>query len=157
MNPLFLDEIVAGQAIRKLQEGIHKLIADLQVPDVAGSMDRETEMNFRNDVLEAIRIAKWWMRFMRSAVRGNDWEEPGIALEFMEEWMTAMENFCSDDNLQRIGHSRICKGNGCRIYMCNFHRTNGEMSLKVYPNYMEYERDEFGELTKSWYLNQPYY
>ena len=157
MNPLSLDEIVVGQAIRKLQEGLHKLMADLQVPDVTGSMDKETELIFRADVLDGISIARWWTRFMRMAVRGNDWEEPGIALEDLEDWMKALENFCTDEKMQRIGHSRICKGNGCRKYMCNFHRTNGEKSLKVYTNYIEYERDNNGELTKSWYLNQPYY
>ena len=157
MTPLFLDELVVGQAIRKLQEGLHKYMADLQVPDSAGSMSPTMEANFRSDVKEGIQLARWWMRFMRSACHGNDWEEPGIALDYFEEWMTALEDYCVCDRFQLIGHSRICKGNGCCKYMCGFHRTNGELSLKVYANYIEFERDSNGELKNSWYLNQPYY
>ena len=157
MSIPFLGEIVAGLSVRELQIGIYDLMANLQVPDFSGTLDPQKEREFRAEVLEGARIAKWWMKFMWGALRGNLWSDPGVALEFFEEWVSSLEKFCSDDTLEEIEHTAYCVGTGCFKYSCAFHYFNSELSLKVFNNYLDYERFENGQLKSVWYLPRPFY
>ena len=153
----FMGEIVAGKSIRKLQEGIYAYMAHLQVPDFNGELDSHKEEEFRTDVVEGIKIARWWLKYMEKMLRGNLWSDEGIALEYFNEWVNELEAFCRDETLEWVEHTRICTGRGCFKYTCSFHRTNSELSLKVFNNYLDYDRHENGELKSVFYLDKPFY
>ena len=107
MSVPFLGEIVVAPAVRELQIGIYDYMAKLQVPDFDGSLDPKKEIEFRQKLLEGVRIAKWWIRYMWKALRDNLWSDPGVALEFFEEWVAKLEEFCSDQAMEDMEHTKI--------------------------------------------------
>ena len=136
-----LGQLAICKATRQLQEAFYKYVSEIWVPD---SQTTPTSIEFRifEDLLmEGIQVSRWWLRYMWMVLDGDEWSEPGVQLEFFDDWVTKLEVYTSSDAVSRLEHNQYCTDIRCCKYLCTFHRLNAELSLRIYNNFLDYERD----------------
>ena len=153
-----LGQLALSKATRQLQEAFYKYISEIWVPDCQGTLTLNGLQTFEYLLNEGILVARWWLRYMWRVLEGDEWSEPGVQLEYFDDWVTRLEVYTSSDAVSRLQHNQSCTDIRCCKYLCTFHRSNAELSLYVYNNFLDYERNpSTGDLVNVWYLNEPFY
>ena len=149
---------VLGRAIRQLQEAFYQYVAEILVPDYRSVPNPDELREFESILKEGIQVCKWWLNHFWQLLQGDEWSEAGIQLEHFDEWVTGLEDYLSAEFMFGLEHNQYCTRSNCCKYLCTFHRLNAELSLFVYNNFLDYERDPItNDLLQVWYLDQSFY
>ena len=147
-----LMQISAGVVIRSLQESVCVQVLALQanLPHRYSSLAEE---GIFHDMIKQITIPTRQVLELVGRL-GKDYSTV-LNLDNFAIWMEELEKFTTLVGIREFGHAVWCQSRTCQIYECQFMTTSDNLSVNVFPNWLEVVRGPFGVVTAVYYLEIP--
>ena len=147
-----LKKMAAGVAIRKLQELVCIRILALQNSLPHRYTSIEDENSFHDRIRHITVPTRRILELIGKLVRDLN---TVINLDNFTTWMERLEDFTNVTGIRGFGHAEWCHSRTCQIYGCEFMTISDNLSITVFPNWLEVTRGPYGTISAVYYLEKP--